>query len=307
MIISASYKTDIPAFYGKWFVNRIRAGFCRMVNPYNSNQHYEVSLRPEDVDGFVFWTKNLRPFFPALDEVEDKGYPFILQYTINGYPKELESRVVDAERSTDHFRAAAKRFGSRVMVWRYDTIVYTSLTDADWHRSNFQRLAAGLEGATDEVVVSFMQLYKKTKVNMDQKGRDAGFDWLDPDTEQKFDLLQGLAEIAHKHGMALTMCAQPELEIEGVGKARCVDAKRLGDVGGRPITAKLEGGRPTCGCFKSRDIGDYDTCPHGCVYCYAVTNREVALKRFKQHDPEGEYLFPVPPPVKKSGQGGLFG
>ena len=118
MIISASYKTDIPAFYGKWFLNRLEAGFCRMANPYNRNQRFVVSLRHDDVDGFVFWTKNIVPFMDILDEVDDLGFPFIVQYTINGYPRALESRVVDAARSIQSFRAIAKKFGARTNVWR---------------------------------------------------------------------------------------------------------------------------------------------------------------------------------------------
>ena len=103
MIISASYKTDIPAFYGKWFLNRLEAGFCRMANPYNKNQRFVVSLRQEDVGGFVFWTKNIVPFIDGLDKVNELGFPFIVQYTINGYPRALESRVVDAARSIERF------------------------------------------------------------------------------------------------------------------------------------------------------------------------------------------------------------
>ena len=110
MIISASYKTDIPAFYGQWFRNRLEAGFCRMANPYNRNQRFVVSLRREDVDGFVFWTKNIVPFMDVLDEVNELGFPFIVQYTINDYPRALESRVVDAARSMESFRATAYKF-----------------------------------------------------------------------------------------------------------------------------------------------------------------------------------------------------
>ena len=144
MIISASYKTDIPAFYGEWFRNRLRAGYCRMVNPYNSNQRFLVSLRRENVDGFVFWTKNLAPFTETLEEVRRRGFPFIVQYTINGYSRALESRVVDPVQSVDVFRAASERYGPDALVWRYDPIVLSSITGAGFHRSNFARLAAEL-------------------------------------------------------------------------------------------------------------------------------------------------------------------
>lgn len=319
MIISASYKTDIPAFYGEWFRNRLRAGSCKMSNPYNRHQRMAISLRREDVDGFVFWTKNLAPFMGVLDEVHDRGFPFIVQYTINGYPRALESRVLDAGRSVGHLRAVAAKYGGRVVVWRYDTIVFSTLTDAAFHRRNFAELASRLGGATDEVVVSFMQRYDKTQRNMDEAARREGFGWEDPPDETKRVLLADLATIAGHHRMRLTICTQPQLRVPGVGEAHCVDGQRLMDIAGRRFRMKLKGMREGCGCFESRDIGEYDTCPHGCVYCYAVRRRDVALRRYQSHDSKGEYLFaqgpeparlphayPSPSVCKKQGQLPLF-
>lgn len=292
MIVSASYKTDIPAFYAHWFANRLQAGFCRMVNPYNRHQHFRVSLLPQDVDGFIFWTKNLGPFLDVLPTVRCRGTPFIVQYTINGYPRALESRVVDASQSVEHARYVAEAFGSRVVVWRYDTIVISSLTPASFHLSNFAALASRLAGATDEVVVSFMQLYKKTRQNLARAAEEHAFAWEDPGLDEKKSLLRELAATASAHGMRLTLCTQPELAIPEVGESRCVDAQRLTDVsGGVLVRARKKGMREGCGCFESRDIGEYDTCPHGCIYCYAVRNRSVALARYQAHDPEGEFLF----------------
>lgn len=290
MIISASYKTDIPAFYGEWFIKRLRAGYCRMVNPYNKKSH-RVSLSRDSVDGFVFWTKNLGPFLGYLDEVHLKGYPFMVQYTINGYPRSLEFSVVDSKRSIEHMKQIAGIYGPKIGVWRYDTIVFSSLTPIDFHRKNFSNLAKKLKGATDEVVVSFAQIYKKTKRNMNWASKKFGFDWEDPQAEVKYNLAAELAQIAESYGMQLTMCAQKEFLAPGVVEARCVDADRLAKISGHSIESKLQGNRPACGCFISKDIGEYDTCPHGCVYCYAVLNRNLAQSRFKMHDPNSEFLF----------------
>jgi hypothetical protein len=300
VIISASYKTDIPAFYSRWFANRLRAGYCKMANPFNAEQRHTVSLSRRDVDGFVFWTKNLGPFLEILPGVKRLGFPFIIQYTINGYPRALESRVVDAKRSIEHMRVVAKEYGARVPIWRYDTIVFSSLTPPDFHRQNFSALAQELSGTTDEVVVSFMQLYKKTQHNMNGAASENGFTWYDPSREEKEDLLRDLANIAAANNIRLTVCTQPELLIAGAGEARCVDAQRLMDIAHDTFRAQLRGMRQGCGCFESTDIGDYDTCPHGCVYCYAVRDRKVALARFQAHDPDGEYLFPRPPASPQS-------
>jgi hypothetical protein len=290
MIISASYKTDIPAFYGEWFEKRLEAGYCMVANPYNRRQVRRVSLLLEDVDGFVFWTKNLGPFMGRLERVAQFGRPFTVQYTITGYPRDLERTVVDADRSVRHLRTVAERYGSKAAVWRYDPILFSSLTPAEYHLDNFERLAGALEGATDEVVISFATIYKKTARNLDQAARKFGFTWEDPPDEVKLDLAARLAEMAKAHGMRLSVCSQRKYVVSGAQAARCVDARRLASMGGRPIRARLKGNRPDCGCYASADIGEYDTCPHGCVYCYAVLNQDLALSRYRSHDPEGEFL-----------------
>ena len=297
VIISASYKTDIPAFYGEWFRRRFRAGHCKMTNPYNGAV-YDVPLAPDAVDGFVFWTKNVGPFRDGLGEVARSGAAFYVQHTINGYPKELEYSVVETDRSVQHVRELADEFGPRAVVWRYDPIIFTSLTPYDFHLRTFEDLCLRLAGATDEVVVSFAQIYKKTKRNTDWAAGRFGFTWEDPPDETKFSLATELAQVAAANSMRFSMCSQRAYLAPGVEEARCIDSERLSDVKGAPIKAKIKGNRPECECYESRDIGAYDTCPHGCVYCYAVQNRALAQKRYKAHDPDSEFLFP--PPQRKN-------
>jgi hypothetical protein len=294
VIVSASYKTDIPTFYGEWFINRLRAGFCFTVNPYG-RQVYRVALDRSAVDGFVFWTKNVGPFLKHLPEVKERGFPFLVQYTINGYPRELETSVVDSTRSVEHAHRLRDSFGPKAVVWRYDTILLSSLTPPAFHLENFTRLADALAGATDEVVVSFAQVYRKTKRNVDAAARDADFTWSDPSDDDKRALMSKLIDVATARGLRLAVCSQKSYVVPGASEARCVDAERLRDISGQPLPANLKGNRPECGCFASRDICDYDTCPHGCVYCYAVQNRELALTRYKRHDPSSPFLFEPPP------------
>jgi hypothetical protein len=291
MIISASYKTDIPAFYGAWFMNRLAAGFCRMVNPYGG-QTYDVPLTRQTVDGFVFWTKNLGPFQTHLGELRRRGFPFTVQYSINNYPRALENSVTDAERSLEHMHALVRDHGPRVAVWRYDPVVVTSLTPPEWHFENFAVLARGLADATDEVVISFAHIYRKTRRNMDRAAISEGFEWRDPPDDEKRALAGRFAAIAADHGMRLAICAQPDTLVPGAAPARCIDAVRLSDTAGRSIAAKQKGNRPGCLCAASRDIGAYDTCPHGCVYCYAVRAPDLAKRRHRAHDPADAFLFP---------------
>lgn len=289
MIISASYKTDIPTFYGQWFINRLRAGYCKLLNPFNKR----VSVVDfTEADAFVFWTKNLGPFIEHLPEVWERGYPFVVQYTITGYPHSLERAVVRPEDAVRHMHDLRERYGRRVGVWRYDTILATSLTPYSWHVDNFRSLASEMAGATDEVVVSFAQMYRKTERNLEAAARDHGFEWTDPEHDEKQELALDLADIALAYGLRLTMCGQRELLTPGILDARCIDAERLSEVAGHPIRAKLEGHRKECGCYASKDIGAYETCPHGCVYCYAVTDTHKARDRFREHDPNSEFLCP---------------
>lgn len=299
MIISASYKTDIPTFYGEWFMNRLLAGYCKTVNPYGG-QIYRIDLSPEEVDGFVFWTKNIGPFLTSLAEVHNRGYPFLIQHTINGYPHELESRVIDYSHTVEHMKGLADIYGSERLIWRYDPIIFSSLTPMDWHRRNFEALAAALAGTTGEVVVSFAQLYKKTERKLNGAAQEYGFNWNDHKQEavvlERGRLLVAeLAQIAASHGMRLKICSQKAFLIPGiVNEARCIDAERLERVAGHAFKEKMrqQGNRNECGCFASKDIGEYDTCPHGCVYCYAVHHRATALVRYQMHDPSDEFLFP---------------
>jgi hypothetical protein len=300
MIVSASYKTDIPTFYGEWFLNRLKAGYCMTLNPY-AKRVSRISLERNDVDGFVFWTKNVGPFLEHLSEVHERCFPFVLQHTINGYPRQLEQSVVDAEKSVQNVRRVAETFGPRVCVWRYDTIVMSSLTPREFHVRKFAEIARGLEGATDEVVISFAHIYRKTLRNMTAAARESNFTWSDPSPEWKRELSSELAQIAASHRMRLTVCSQPDYLAVGCSEARCIDANRLADVSGRLFLSNEKGNREGCRCAESRDIGDYDTCPHGCVYCYAVQNRALALERYRGHNPQSEFLFAPGPGTTDGG------
>ena len=290
MIISASYRTDIPAFYGQWFMNRLQAGYCKVVNPY-SRKPARVSLRRADVDGFVFWTKNLAGFVKHFPEINREGFPFIILYSINGYPHGLERAVINVDRSVELFKQTAAEYGPRVCVWRYDPIVFSSLTDFDFHVRRFEWLAGELAGYTDKVIISFVNPYPKVIKKMNRAAKKFGFTWTDPQDDEKITLAKKMVAIASGHGLELSVCSQKKYVVPGSKAACCVDAGRLEDIGKVKIKAKLRPNREDCGCCESRDIGLYDTCPAGCTYCYATGYRSPAQQRYKQHDPNAEFLF----------------
>lgn len=283
MIISASYRTDIPAFYGPWFLQRLNDGHCSVANPWGGKP-YSVALTSDAVDGFVFWTRNLRPFAPHLTTVR-RHAPFVVHYTVTSYPRMFDARTPTARHAVDDIREAAQTYGQSAVVWRYDPVLISSLTPMAWHLRNFRVLASQLAGAIDEVVVSYTHFYRKTERNLTRAAEDHGFIYQNPPPTEKQGLIAELAEISAEFGIALTICAQPEFQAGDAGAARCIDADRLARVADQPVDAAVKGNRPGCLCHESRDIGAYDTCPHGCVYCYAVRNRDEAKIRFTEHDP----------------------
>lgn len=282
-VISASYKTDIPAFYGEWFSRRLEEGAVDIRNPYN-NRVSSLSLLPCDVDAFVFWTRNAGPFLPVLSERVEGKYPFYFQYTVTGYPREIERSVIDAAEAIAQIRELSGRYGRHSVVWRYDPIFVSDRTPISFHLENFQRLANLLEGAVNEVTVSFAQLYAKTRRNLDRLARRHPVGFQDPTLLQKQEMMGELAEKARQVGMNMTLCTQPCLETDAVSGAACIDRKRIAAVGGPNLDSRLQRNREGCLCISSRDIGSYDTCPHGCVYCYAVKSQEKAKAAIKSHD-----------------------
>lgn len=290
MIISASFRTDIPAFYGEWFKKRLEAGYCLVRNPYSGNLS-RVDLRRHLVDGFFFWTKNLGPFLPRLEMLQKKSYPFVVLYSITGYPRELESSVTSSLKAVEHMRLLREKYGPNVAVWRYDPIIITSLTDFNWHRNNFERLSRELCGVVDEVMISFVEIYRNPKWNINKASQKYGFVWGNPTDDEKRTFVRELQAIATSHGIELSLCAQRPYLSEGVPDAQCIDGQRLNLVSGIPVKTRTPGHRGhQCACHESRDIGSYDTCPHGCIYCYAVRNHQRTRDRFRSHDPNSEFL-----------------
>ena len=271
-------------------MGRLREGYCKVSNPYSGTES-RVPLGREGVDGFVFWTKNLGPFLPYLEEIDALGYPFIIQYTINGYPKELEGRVTDWKDSVKQAQEVAERYGPRTVVWRYDPIVVTNTMTLEQHVARFSAMAGLLEGAIDEVVVSFAQMYQKTKRNMDKAAAEQGFRWFNPSDWSKKELVSDLVKAAGERRMQLSVCSQKKYAVGGAQEAACVDAYRLSDVAGYPIRAKRKGNREECCCFESRDIGAYNSCPHGCAYCYAVEDHTRANQAYEMRDNKSEILI----------------
>jgi len=295
VIISASRRTDIPAFYAQWFINRVRAGYCAVPNPFNAQQVTRVSLRPADVDAVVFWTRSPRPLLRHLDELDDRGYRYYFQFTLLRNPRWLDQDGPAFSAALDTFQRLARRVGPERVIWRYDPIVFTSQTPPQFHADTFGQIAAALRGSTRRAVISVMTPYRKVQRRLDALERQFGVrlafcNRLSDDCLER--LVRQLRAAAAANDMALTSCAdETGLARCGVEAGKCVDNRLLGELFGLDApSAKDPGQRPACGCVPSRDIGMYDTCLFGCVYCYATSSFAHARANYHQHDPESPSL-----------------
>ena len=299
-VISASRRTDIPAFYAEWFMNRIRRGVVAVPNPNNARQISWQSLRPETVEAIVFWTKDARPLLPYLHELDDLGYRYYFQYTLTGYPAWLEPRTPHAQEALDAFLATSARVGPQRVVWRYDPIFFPPGMDERWHVERFTGIASALSGATQRCVISFLDVFRKTASNL---ARSCASSSLGPGGSpvRPFPLdLRGfgetLAHAARAAGIEITTCAEPPHVVEalgpGVTPGKCVDNKLLLKLGVEVSARKDSGQREACDCVRSREIGMYDSCQHGCAYCYATISTEVAAQNaIRNHHPESASLL----------------
>jgi hypothetical protein len=288
-IISISRRTDVPAFYGGWFMQRVKEGFAGVVNPFGGKR-YVVSLRPEDVVCFVFWSKDFTPFVDSLEVLDRLGYKFYFNYTVTGLPAVFENGV-NGTRALTTLKLLSRRYGPARVTWRFDPIIISSITDTDFYVETFERLARQLEGFVERCTFSFVTTYGKVKRNFRGLERTAGVTVIDPGEEVKVELANSLADIGADHGVTMHSCCGDYLVGDRIEKAHCVDGvliQRLFHPEGLSYHAKPT--RPQCGCTESVDIGTYDTCPHGCVYCYANANKTIARRAFEDHDPASAFL-----------------
>lgn len=268
-IISASRRTDIPAFHADWFMQRIDEGSVTWRNPFGG-QKIETSLLQEDVAAIVFWSRDYRPMLPHLGELYRRGYRFLFHFTITGLPSIFEPQVPPIDAAISTARELADKFGREALLWRYDPLLISSITPADYHLNRFGELTSQLNEYTSRCYFSFPTFYGKVVRRVEQLKHKTGVECIDPPADRKLQLAQELAKTAASSGIEMLSCCGDYLVSGLISKAHCVDAGLLQRLyPDRIISQKLKGTRQQCGCYESTDIGAYGTCKHGCVYCYA--------------------------------------
>lgn len=285
MIISASRRTDIPAYYSDWFLKRLQEGYLLVPNPYNAKRLTRLPLTPEQVDCIVFWSKDPSPMLGKLDAIKQLGYPFYFQFTLTGYGSAWESGLPSMKARIETLCALSEKIGKERVVWRYDPILVDETFSEAFHAAMFHYLCERLSPYVDGCIFSFIDQYAHAP-----RGIPA------MENGQMRRLAKLLADTARPYGLALSTCCETiDLTDLGISHASCIDKGRIEKLLGCPIACKKDvGQRPGCGCMESVDIGTYNTCLNGCQYCYATRSQSLALKNHKEHDPSSPLLIGWP-------------
>lgn len=279
MIISASRRTDIPALYPEWFFNRLKAGEVLVPNPYNRKKISRIPLTPDRVDCIAFWTKNPEPMIPYLKAIDEMGYRYYFQMTITDYEEDIEAGVPSTSESIATFMLLSEMIGKKRMDWRFDPILLNDKYTIAYHLEKFEIMCEWLHKSADRCIISFMDAYKNCP-------------YLEIEEEDMRILAKGLSEIAGKYDLPLYTCAEKvDLSRYGIEHAACIDKEKIQKLIGYKLDIKKDPAqRKECGCVESIDVGMYDTCTHGCRYCYATASPESAEKKYKLHDPKSPIL-----------------
>jgi len=288
-IISVSRRTDIPAFYGDWLMNRIAAGYAGYINPFNGAK-YIVSLKRDDVASIVLWSKNFTQFLNNAMLLSENGYSLFFNYTITGLPEIFEPEAPSAGESIESIKYLSGRFSPDHINWRYDPILISDITGQEYHLNRFETLCKTLSGFVKRCYISFPTDYGKVEKSFKYFSERTEISIHGFSPASRIELAENLSIIAEKYGIALYSCCGDYLTGNRIKKGRCIDGKILSAISGTDLSKiKSRPTRKECGCTESADIGIYDSCPHGCVYCYANSNTARASDFYNKYRSDESY------------------
>jgi DNA repair photolyase len=289
LIVSASRRTDIPAFFGDWFISRLKEGFIDTVNPFNSNQVSRYNLLPNEIEAIVFWTKNPKPFLKHIDYLKNRGFHFYFQYTLNDYPLSFEPFLPSISERIQSFKTLSDLVGKDRVLWRFDPIIISNKTPAEYIVERIKYLAGELQGRVESLTISFMDYYGKVTNRLRQLSKDKGLQFSDITSSSEIPALKELSnsitKIAHEHNMEVVSCAEKiDLDDIGIKHGHCIDASLISRLFGISCPYKKDKNqRAECLCSESIDIGAYNTCKHECVYCYANYSHSAIEGNLRKH------------------------
>lgn len=296
MIISASRRTDIPAFYSEWFMNRIEDGYFFKVNPFNPNQKKGISLSPHKVDVIVFWTKYPGPLMEHLEELDRRGYQYYFQFTLNAYPTFFEPEMPSLKKRINLFQKLSDRIGKEKVIWRYDPIILSNVTKRDYHLEKFQYIANRLSNYTSRVIISFLDIYRKNKGKLNSLKKEKDIQVYDiVEYKYKKELIsfsKRLREIAYHNYLTIQSCGEVDnVSSQIIPPGKCIDDQLISKVFDIDLVGKTDKNqRDSCLCIKAEDMGVYNTCKFNCTYCYATTSMRAVKNKLSNHSSDSSVL-----------------
>jgi len=283
MILSASRRTDIPAYFSEWLINRLKAGFALTRNPMNHAQVSKILLTPDIVDCIVFWTKDPQNMMDKLDTLDKIGYKYYFQFTITPYDSSIERGLREKAYIIKTFSDLSDRIGKDKVVWRYDPVILNNVFDISFHREQFTWLLSKLHKYTEQCIISFVDIYSKLKTDILRIISE----------DEMIELGKIMSSAAENYGVKVKACCENSFLFKyGIEQASCIDKKLIEKICGHKLDiGKDKNQRSSCGCYESVDIGAYNMCKNGCVYCYANYSQDSVNNNCKNHNPNGELLI----------------
>ena len=283
MILNTGLRTDIPGFFSEWFYNRIEDGFVYVRNPYAKNQIYSYRLDPELIDCIIFCTKNPKPMFENLEKIDKFNQYWHI--TITPYEKEIEPNVPPMNDVLESFKYLSKKLGKENVTLRYDPIFINEKYTLEKHIESFEYIINSLSGYTTEAIISFIDLYEKTKRNFPKA--------IEVTKDERLKLGKEFAQIGKKNNITIKTCVEgSELDKFGIDSSGCMTKEVIERAINKNLNIPKQKARNgECYCLLNNDIGEYNTCDHGCLYCYANSNKRLVKRNLKLHDPKSPILI----------------
>lgn len=285
MILSISRRSDIPAFYTDWLIKRFEAGFVYVRNPMNFYQVSEVKLTPELIDCIVFWTKDPQNIIPELHAFSE--YKYYFQITINSYGTDIERNVRSKRDIIKSVAELSKLIGKKRIIWRYDPVILTEKYNYEYHEKYFRKLMEKLSPYCDKCVISFLDIYTKTKRNMKE------IDFREITENDMRTIAEIFSKVGTEFKMPIETCSELiDLSDYGIKHGKCIDDQMISKLNNCDVIIPKDANqRDICGCVKSIDIGAYNTCNHNCLYCYANFSKKAMIKNIGKHDSDSPFLI----------------
>lgn len=282
MIINTGMRTDIPAFYAKWLLNRIKDGYVYVRNPYYRNLVTKYSLSPEVVDCLAFCTKNPRPLISHLSELDKyKQFWFV---TITPYGKDIEMNVPNKKQVINDFKKLSEHLGKNSVAIRYDPIFINEKFNVNMHIKCFEKLLSELNGYTEDCTISFLDMYEKVKRNAPN---------LRPPTiAEQIEIAKAFSKIGKQNNITIHACCERKyLQDYGLDITGCMSRQIIEKAIKNKLNVLKNSKRRQCNCLMGNDIGAYNSCMHLCKYCYANANQELVKENIKRHNPNSPFLI----------------